>query len=96
MKRLVDAGVLSTRLDGTFHFYAADYTAEAKALDGKIPVLNVVADPGWFEGWTPAAKNWLKNNAPHSEIAVFGLHNMAWEFPDKFNATLDKFLEKVK
>ena len=27
LKRLVDAGVLSTRLDGTFHFYAADYTA---------------------------------------------------------------------
>ena len=27
LKRLVDAGVLSTRLDGTFHFYAAVYTA---------------------------------------------------------------------
>jgi ArsR family transcriptional regulator len=27
LKRLVDAGVLSTRLDGTFHYYAADYTA---------------------------------------------------------------------
>ena len=27
LKRLVDAGVLSTRLEGTFHFYAADYTA---------------------------------------------------------------------
>src|SRR6476620_9103010 len=27
LKRLVDAGVLSTRLEGTFHFYAADYGA---------------------------------------------------------------------
>lgn len=27
LKRLVDAGVLSTRSEGTFHFYAADYTA---------------------------------------------------------------------
>jgi ArsR family transcriptional regulator len=27
LKRLVDAGVLSTRLDGTFHYYAADYAA---------------------------------------------------------------------
>jgi ArsR family transcriptional regulator len=27
LKRLVDAGVLTTRLDGTFHYYAADYTA---------------------------------------------------------------------
>lgn len=76
--------------------YMADYTPEAKALDGKIPVLNVIADPGWFEGWTGAAKNWLKNNAPHSEIAVLGLHNMFVEFPDKFNAIVERFLEKVK
>ena len=27
LKRLVDAGVLSTRSEGTFHYYAADYTA---------------------------------------------------------------------
>ena len=27
LKRLVDAGVLSSRGEGTFHFYAADYTA---------------------------------------------------------------------
>ena len=27
LKRLVDAGVLSTRNEGTFHYYAADYTA---------------------------------------------------------------------
>ncbi len=26
LKRLVDAGVLSSRGEGTFHFYAADYT----------------------------------------------------------------------
>jgi DNA-binding transcriptional ArsR family regulator len=27
LKRLVDAGVLSSRGEGTFHFYAADYKA---------------------------------------------------------------------
>jgi DNA-binding transcriptional ArsR family regulator len=27
LKRLVDAGLLSTRNEGTFHFYAADYKA---------------------------------------------------------------------
>jgi non-heme chloroperoxidase len=74
----------------------ADYTAEAKAIDGKIPVLNVVAEPGWYDGWTVAAKTWLKQHAPHSEIAVFGLHLTHWEFPDKFNATLDRFLDKLK
>ena len=27
LKRLVEAGVLSSRLEGTFHFYTADYGA---------------------------------------------------------------------
>ncbi|RYG75645.1 transcriptional regulator [bacterium] len=27
LKRLIDAGVLKTRLEGTYHYYAADYTA---------------------------------------------------------------------
>ena len=27
LKRLVEAGVLTTRSEGTFHFYAADYNA---------------------------------------------------------------------
>ncbi len=27
LKRLVDSGVLSSRSEGTFHFYAADYSA---------------------------------------------------------------------
>jgi ArsR family transcriptional regulator, arsenate/arsenite/antimonite-responsive transcriptional repressor len=27
LKRLVDAGLLTTRLDGTYHYYAADYGA---------------------------------------------------------------------
>lgn len=27
LKRLVDAGVATTRSEGTFHFYAADYTS---------------------------------------------------------------------
>jgi len=27
LKRLLDSGVLTTRSEGTFHYYAADYTA---------------------------------------------------------------------
>jgi non-heme chloroperoxidase len=74
----------------------ADYTAEAKRIDGKIPVLNVLADPGWYDGWTESAKAWLKKNAPHSDVTAFGLHLMFWEFPDRFNAAVDAFLAKVK
>ncbi len=71
----------------------ADYTAEEKMIDGKIPVLNVLSDK---EGWTEPGKTWLAKNAPNSEVVVFGLHLMFWEFPDKFNAAVDAFLEKVK
>ena len=74
----------------------ADYTPEAKALDGKIPVLNVVTDPGWYPGWAAAAQNWGKTVAPHTEVIVLpGKHLLHWESPDKVNAVLDKFLEKV-
>jgi len=71
----------------------ADYTAEAKMIDGKIPVLNVLSDQ---EGWSEPGKAWLAKNAPNSEVVVFGLHLMFWEFPDRFNAAVDAFLEKVK
>lgn len=74
----------------------ADFTEEARMIDGKIPVMNVLADPGWYEGWTAAGKAWLKKNAPNSEVIVFGLHLMHWEFPDRFNAAVEAFLEKVK
>ena len=76
---------------------AADYSAEAKAIEAKIPVLNVVADPGWYPGWAAAAQNWGKTVAARTEVVVLpGLHLMHWEFPDKVNGVLDKFLDKVK
>lgn len=79
-----------------FDGFTGDYTEEAKMIDGKIPVLNVLADPGWFEGWTEAGKAWLAENAPNSEVEAFGLHLNFWEFPDKFNAVVDEFLEKIE
>jgi len=74
----------------------SDFSPEAKAIDGKIPVLNVLSDPGWFEGWTAAGKAWLAKNAPHSRVATLGLHFMQWEMPEKFNATLDAFLAGLR
>jgi len=71
----------------------ADYSAEAKMIDGKISVLNVLSDA---DGWTEPAKVWLASNAPNSEIFVLGLHMMFWEFPDRFNAALDEFLKEEK
>lgn len=69
----------------------ADYTEEAKKIDGRIPVLNVSSEAR-FE----AAKAWLAKNAPHSETFVLGNHMMFREYPDRFNAAVDAFLGKVK
>ena len=80
---------LELEVDGMF----ADYNAEAKMIDGKIPVLNVLSDT---KDWTESAKSWLAKNALSSETFVLGLHLMFWEFPDRFNAALDEFLAKVK
>ena len=68
----------------------SDYTPEAKMIDGKIPVLNIVA-----ESKAKAACTWLEKNAPHSEIVVLGEHLMLLEFPDQFNAAVEAFLEKM-
>jgi len=79
--------------------YAAamsDFSPEARAIDGKIPVLNVLADPGWFEGWTATGRTWLAKNAPSSKVEVLGLHFMHWDLPEKFNATVDEFLAGVR
>ncbi len=73
--------------DGCF----GDYTAEAKMIDGKIPVLNVLSDTQAGSG-----KAWLAKHAPHSETVEMGGHWMFHEFPDKFNAALETFLAKLK
>jgi hypothetical protein len=73
--------------DGPF----ADYTDEAKKIDGKIPVLNVLSEAN-----ANAGKAWLAKNAPHSETFVLGNHMMFREYPDKFNARLETFLAQVK
>lgn len=76
-----------------FDLMMADYRAEARMIDGNIPVLNVLSDK---EGWTEPGKAWLAKNAPHSEVVAFGLHLMFWEFPDRFNAIVDEFLNDIE
>jgi len=68
-----------------------DYTREARMIDGKIPVFNILN-----EDWAAEGKKWLAENAPASNTFVLGKHAMAWEFPDEFNAALDSFLMKIK
>jgi len=74
-------------IDYTF----GDYTREARMIDGKIPVLNILN-----EDWAAEGKKWLSENAPASEIVVLGKHAMLWEFAGEFNAAVDAFLSKIK
>jgi hypothetical protein len=71
-------------------FLFSGYTAEARMIDGKIPVRNVVSEDS-----AQAARTCLEKNAPHSEVVMLGKHLMLLEFPDQFNAAVDAFLEKV-
>ena len=73
--------------DGSF----ADYTEEARMINGNIPVMNIVSEKN-----AESAKVWLSKNAPESEIHVLGNHMMFREFPNEFNEAVDKFLSRIK
>lgn len=70
--------------------FFGDFTAEAKAIDGKIPVLTLLN-----EDWADAAKVWLKANAPATKTHVLGKHAMLWEFPEEANTVIENFLATI-
>ncbi len=71
--------------DGWF----ADYSDVVPTL--QIPVMNIVR-----EDFAPQAKKYLKITLPKSEFLALGKHLMFWEFPDKFNKAVDRFLEGIR
>lgn len=71
----------------------ADYTGDAKTLDGKIPILHVLREA---DGWATAGRSWLKKHMPSSRAIAFGSHLMFWELPDRFNSAVDAFLERLR
>jgi non-heme chloroperoxidase len=72
-------------------WFIYDLSEDIRKMDGKIPVLYVLAKPAFEPG-----KAWLSQNAPHAEVSGgFGLHMMFWEFPDRFNAMVDDFLRSI-
>jgi hypothetical protein len=56
--------------------------------------MNVLSE--WYEGWAETGKTWLTKNAPHSDTLVLGNHMMFFEFPNEFNAALDKFFARIQ
>jgi hypothetical protein len=68
-----------------------DYRAEAKLLDGKIPVLNVIGEPN-----VAKALPWIKANIPNSVTFTIKRHMSFWSEPESFNAGLEAFLARLK
>jgi non-heme chloroperoxidase len=79
--------MLALRLDWTF----SDYVTEAKQMDGKLPVLQIVS-----ERMAKFATPWLAANTPHAESFPIKRHMSFWSEPESFNAGLDAFLTKVR
>jgi pimeloyl-ACP methyl ester carboxylesterase len=68
-----------------------DYRVEAKQIDGKLPVLNVISEPS-----VAKAMPWIKANTPNSATFTIKRHMSFWSESDSFNAGLEAFLAKVK
>lgn len=75
-------------LDGHF----SDYLEEAKRIGSTLPVLYFLGEDGYFGKPPATAQAWLQQNMPTAQTHVFGRHLLHWEFPEKFNATVDAFL----
>ncbi|PAV28229.1 alpha/beta hydrolase [Virgibacillus profundi] len=67
----------------------SDYREIAKTASKSIPTLTVVA-----EHWAETANPYIKRTYPESEITVLGGHMMFWEYDDKFNTMVDRFLQE--
>ena len=68
----------------------SNYLPEAQEIDRALPTLFVLA-----ESSADTAKRYLKQHLPNADHAVFGGHVMFWEQPEKFNAALEDYLEKL-
>ena len=79
-------------LDGHF----SNYIEEAKLIGSKIPVLYFLGEDGYFGKPPETAQVWLQQNMPSAETRVFGKHLLHWEFPEKFNASVDAFLARLE
>ncbi|QED46516.1 alpha/beta fold hydrolase [Cytobacillus dafuensis] len=69
----------------------SDYRHEAKLASNSVPTLTIVA-----EHWAEIAKGFTQKISPKSTFEVLGGHLMFWEYPEKFNEIIDRFLRNEK
>ena len=66
----------------------SNYQREAEEIDRALPTLFIVAGVS-----RDRAKPYLETRLPKAQLESFGGHMMFWEFPERFNAVLEKFLQ---
>lgn len=67
----------------------SDYREEAKKASQAVPTLTVVA-----EHWADRAVSYTKQLTPESKVEVLGGHMMFWEYSEKFNEIVNKFINE--
>jgi len=65
----------------------SNYQREAQEVDQTLPTLFVVA-----ESSADRAKSYLDTRLPNAQAEFFGAHMMFWEYPEKFNGVLERYL----
>lgn len=65
-----------------------DYSQIARDVASQLPVLQIVNE----QASAPAAK-WIEANMPTAELIPLGAHMMFWEYPEKFNGAVSRFLD---
>lgn len=68
----------------------SNYLDIAKEAARRIPTLMYIA-----EHWADIAESWYNKQCPETPTYVMGGHLMAYEYPDRFNARLDQFLDSL-
>jgi len=68
----------------------SDYLHEAQEADRSLPSLFVVA-----EDRKEQAKSYIERQLPNAQAEFLGGHMMFWEYPEKFNAILERFLRHL-
>ena len=66
-----------------------NYSGVARDVAARLPVLQVVNEHA-----APAARRWIEANTPSAELVALGAHMMFWEFPERFNTAVSRFLEE--
>lgn len=69
----------------------ADYTSVAQEAAKRIPYL-IFAGDYWGDG---RIERYTEKHLPGAQTSVFGGHMMFFEYPDRFNDRLDRFLKEI-